>query len=307
MKVAVVGAGAMGSIFGAGFAEGGHETVLVDVARPLVDAINADGITIDRKGEVRDVRVPATTDPGSVGPVDLVVFFVKCYHTEAAARSAAPLVGGSTLVASLQNGWGNGETLARAFPAERIAVGVTYHSGTVKGLADIAHTGIGPTVVGPYEGGDVARAHLLVEAIESAGFEVTASPQIRTEIWKKLVLNAATLPTAALTGLTAGGLGEPGSMLDVVDGVAREAVATARAQGYEIDEGERVEFIHGLLERAGPGKPSMLQDVEAGRRTEIDVINGAVTRAAEQHGVDAPLNRTMVAMVKAYERAHGFS
>jgi 2-dehydropantoate 2-reductase len=91
-----------------------------------------------------------------------------------------------------------------------------------------------------------------------------------------------------------------------VDEVAREAVATARAQGYEIDEGERVEFIHGLLERAGPGKPSMLQDIEAGRRTEIDVINGAVVRAAERHGVDAPLNRTMVAMIKAYERAHSF-
>src|SRR3954451_12987074 len=307
MKVAVVGAGAMGSIFGAGFAEGGNETVLVDVARPLVDRINADGIAIDRKGEVRNVRVPATTDPASVGPVDLVVFFVKCYHTESAAQGARPLVGDSTLVASLQNGWGNGETLARTYPPERIAVGVTYHSGTVRGLADIAHTGIGPTMVGAYEGGDTGVAQPLVEAIESAGFEVTASPQIRTEIWKKLVLNAATLPTAALTGLTAGGLGEPASMLDVVDEVAREAVATARAQGYEIDVDERVDFIHGLLERAGPGKPSMLQDVEAGRRTEIDVINGAVVRAAEQHSVAAPLNRTMVAMIKAYERAHSFA
>jgi 2-dehydropantoate 2-reductase len=307
VKIAVVGAGAMGSIFGAGFSEGGHDTVLVDVSAPLVEKIDADGITIDRKGEVRAIRVPATTDPASVGPCDLVVFFVKCYHTEAAARSAAPLVGARTLVASLQNGWGNGEALARTFPPERIAVGVTYHSGTVRGLGEIAHTGIGPTVVGAYEQGDEELVGPLVEAIESAGFEVTASPQIRTEIWKKLVLNAATLPTAALTGLTAGGLGEAGPMRDVVDEVAREAVATARAQGYEIDERERVEFIHGLLERAGAGKPSMLQDLEAGRRTEIDVINGAVVRAAEQHGVATPINRTMVAMIEAYERAHSLA
>jgi 2-dehydropantoate 2-reductase len=307
MKIAVVGAGAMGGIFGAGFSEGGHETVLVDVSQPLVDKINADGLTIDKKGEVRTVRVPATTDPGSVGPVDLVVFFVKCYHTEAAAQGARALVGDSTLVASLQNGWGNGETLARFYPAERIAVGVTYHSGTVRGVAEIAHTGIGPTMVGAYEGGDVERARPLAEAVESAGFEVTTSPEIRTEIWKKLVLNAATLPTAALTGLTAGGLGEPGPMLDVVDGVAREAVAAARAQGYEIDEGERVDFIHGLLERAGPGKPSMLQDIEAGRRTEIDVINGAVVRAADEKGVAAPLNRALFQLVKGCEAQRGLA
>jgi 2-dehydropantoate 2-reductase len=307
MRIAVVGAGAMGTIFGAGFTEGGHETVLVDVSRPLVDRLEAEGATIDRKGEVRTVRVAATTDPSAVGPCDLVVFFVKCYQTAAAAEGARPLVGDSTLVASLQNGWGNGETLARTFSEERLAVGVTYHSGTVRGVGEIAHTGLGPTVVGAYADGDLDKVRPLVEAIESAGFDVTASPQIRTEIWKKLVVNAATLPTAALTGLTAGGLGEAGPMRDVVDEVTREAVATARAQGYEIDESERVEFIHGLLERAGPGKPSMLQDVEAGRRTEIDVINGAVVRAARDHGVETPLNRTLVAMVKAYERAHSLA
>ena len=133
MKIAVVGAGAMGSIFGARFAQAGHETVLVDVAEPLVDAINANGVTVVRGDDETVTQVPATTDPASVGPVDIVVFFTKCYHTAAAAEGARPLVGPTTVVASLQNGWGNGDTLAAAFPPEQVVVGVTYNSGLVAG------------------------------------------------------------------------------------------------------------------------------------------------------------------------------
>jgi 2-dehydropantoate 2-reductase len=117
MKIAVIGAGAMGAIFGARFAQAGHDTVLVEVAAPLVDKINADGVTIVRGDEETVTHVPATSDPTSVGAVDLVVFCVKCYHTSSAAVSARPLVDGDTVVASLQNGWGNGDVLADVFPA----------------------------------------------------------------------------------------------------------------------------------------------------------------------------------------------
>ncbi len=132
MKIAVVGAGAMGSIFGARFAQAGHDTVLVDVAQPLVEAINADGVTVVRGDEETTTQVPATTDPASVGPVDLVVFFVKCYHTQSAAELARPLVGPDTVVASLQNGWGNGDVLAAVYPPEQVVVGVTYNSGLLE-------------------------------------------------------------------------------------------------------------------------------------------------------------------------------
>src|SRR4051812_2004122 len=116
MNVAIVGAGAMGCIFAAALVEGGADTVLVDVAAPVVDRINDEGIAIERGGLERRVAVSATSDPGTVGPVDVVLFFVKCYHSSAAARLAAPLVGSATLVATLQNGWGNGDTLSAAFP-----------------------------------------------------------------------------------------------------------------------------------------------------------------------------------------------
>jgi 2-dehydropantoate 2-reductase len=305
MKVAVVGAGAMGTIFGARLHDSGAETVLVDVVEPLVEKINADGVTVVRGDEevVSDVR--ATTDPASVGVVDAVVFFVKCYHTAAAAENARPLVGEDTVVASLQNGWGNGDVLAAVYPPEQVVVGVTYNSGTVLAPARVAHPGVGPTYVGAYADGSTAGAERLAEAIRDSGLDAQVTEPIRPEIWKKLILNAATLPTAALTGMNAGALTEHAAMRDLVSETAREATAVARALGYDIDAEERVEYTHALLGRAGPTRGSMLQDFEAGRQTEVDVINGAVVRAADEQNVPVPINRAFVALVKGWERMHG--
>jgi 2-dehydropantoate 2-reductase len=307
MKIAVVGAGAMGAIFGARFAQAGHDTHLVDVAVPLVDKINSDGITVVRGDDETVTQVPATTDPASVGPVDLVVFCVKCYHTPSAAEAARPLVDSSTVVASLQNGWGNGDVLAGVFPPEQIVVGVTYNSGTVLDVGRVAHPGVGPTTVGSFTDGEGGGPERLAEALIDGGLEATVASPIRPEIWKKLILNAATLPTGALIGMNAGALTAHPDMKQLVSETAREAVAVARALGYDIDEQERIDAIHGLLERAGPARGSMLQDFEAGRRTEIDVINGAVVRAAGDTDVPVPINRAFVALVKGWESQQGLA
>ena len=307
MKIAVVGAGAMGAIFGSRFAQAGHDTVLVDVAVPLVDKINADGITVVRGDEETVTKVPATTDPASVGPVDLVVFCVKCYHTPSAAEAARPLVRSDTVVASLQNGWGNGDVLASVYPPEQIVVGVTYNSGTVLEVGRVAHPGVGATTVGSFTDDGNGRPERLAGALGDAGLEASVASPIRPEIWKKLILNAATLPTAALTGSNAGQLTAQPDIKELVSDTAREAVAVARALGYDIDEQERLDAIHGLLERAGPARGSMLQDFEAGRRTEIDVINGAVVRAGDESGVPVTINRAFVRLVKAWESVRGLA
>ena len=301
MRIVVVGAGAMGSIFGARFAQANHEVVLLDVVEPLVDRINADGVTIVRDEAETTTRVQATTDPSSVGVADLIIFFTKCYHTASAAERAQPLVGPDTVVASLQNGWGNGDVLAATYPADRITLGVTYNSGLVLEPGRVVHPSDQHTIVGSFTDGDTAGAQRLAQALGDAGFETTVAAPVRPEIWKKLILNAATLPTSALTGMLAAKLTEIPETHALVTDVAREAVAVARALGYDIDEEERVGTIHALLGKAGPSKASMLQDFEAGRRTEIDVINGAVVKAADDTGVDVPLNRTLVRLVKGWE------
>ena len=301
MKIAVVGAGAMGSIFGARLMQGGHDVILVDVAEPLVEKVNRDGVTIVRGDEEVATKVPATTDPTSVGVVDAVVVFTKCYHTSSAANAARPLVGPDTVIASLQNGWGNGDVIAEVFPEDQIVLGVTYNSGTVLDVARVAHPGVGPTILGPFAGDDTAGAHRLASAIEDGGLEATVAAPVQLEIWKKLILNAAALPAAALTGMNSGALTAHDGMHALVTATGREAVAVAQALGYPIDEDERIGYIHGLLERAGSTKASMLQDFEAGRQTEIDVVNGAVVRAADENAVDVPLNRAFVQLVKGWE------
>lgn len=308
MRIAVVGAGAMGSIFGARLAGGGHDVVLVDIARTIVDRINEAGVTVVRGDDSTNTRVTATTDPSEVGgPVDLVVFCVKCYHTASATELARPLVGQDTVVASLQNGWGNGDVLAAAFPPEQVVVGVTYNSGLLVEPAKVVHPADQPTLVGAFADGGDERPARLAEALQSGGLETTVVSPVRPEIWKKLILNAATLPTAALTGMNAGALTSHEQMHDLVSESAREATAVARALGYDIDPEERVGYIHALLEKAGPARGSMLQDFEAGRRTEIDVINGAVVAAADEHDVQVPLNRAFVALVKGWETMRGLS
>jgi 2-dehydropantoate 2-reductase len=307
MKIAVVGAGAMGSIFGARFAQGGHDTVLVDVVAPLVHTIAADGVKVVRGDDTTVTRVPATVDPGSVGPVDVVVFFVKCYHTRSAAELARPLVGPETVVASLQNGWGNGDVLADVYPAEQIVVGVTYNSGLVLEPGVVVHPADQPTFVGSFVDGDDTKAPRLAEALGDGGLAATVVSPIRPEIWKKLILNAATLPASALAGMTAGEYGANEHMRALAADVAREATAVAQALGYEIDPEERVAVILGLLAQAGPSKGSMLQDFEAGRQTEIDVISGAVVRAADEHAVPVPLNRALYQLVKGWEATKGLA
>jgi 2-dehydropantoate 2-reductase len=305
MRIAVVGAGAMGSIFGARFSQAGHETLLVDVAAPLVEAINAEGVTVVRGDDETTTRVPATADPASVGPVDLVVFFVKCYHTASAAELARPLVGPETVVASLQNGWGNGDVLAGVYPAGQIAVGVTYNSGLLQAPGRVVHPAEQPTFVGAFDNGDGPGPTRLAEALNDAMLEASVVSPVRPEIWKKLILNAATLPTAALTGMNAGALTASPEVHALVTETAHEATAVAQALGYDIDPDERATTIHALLEKAGPSKASMLQDFEAGRRTEVDVINGAVVRAADENGIPVPLNRALLQLVKGWESLRG--
>ena len=182
MKSIVVGGGAMGSIFAAGLAQAGEDVVVLDSAAGLVDSINARGVSLETSEGKVVTRLSATTDPSCLGTADLVLVFVKAHHTAAVGTALENHVGQGTVVATLQNGWGNADTLAESVAAEHLVMGVTYHSGTVISPASVAHTGRGPTFVGPYVAeGDPTLAGNVASTLMSAGFEATAAPDVRTE------------------------------------------------------------------------------------------------------------------------------
>ena len=303
MRIAILGgAGAMGGIFGAWLSRAGHDVHLVDVSRPAIEAINAQGLTVEeRDGTAPVFRLPATDDPGTVGPVDLIVTFVKCYHTEAAVTAARPMIGPDTAILSLQNGWGNVDRIAAVAGRDRVLVGLTYHGGTLLGPGRVRHPGHGMTFLGELSGEVSPRLRAVDAALREAGFETTLSPRILDEVWKKLALNCCTLPTSALMRFFAHELVAHPAATDAMALILREVVDVARARGIALDYDERWEAITALLEKAVGGKASMLQDVEAGRRTEIEVINGAIVEAGRAAGVATPVNAMMVAMVTALQ------
>jgi 2-dehydropantoate 2-reductase len=303
MKIAVLGGGgAMGGMFGGYLARAGEDVVLIDVAKDAVEAINGHGLVVEAKdGSIATIPVRASSDPRAIGPVHLIVNFVKCYSTDAAIRSAAPLLGESTAILTLQNGWGNADRIAAIAGRERVMVGLTYNSGTLLAPGRIKHSGIGATVVGELDGSSSPRLEAAVAAFRRAGLQTTASPRIVDEIWKKLALNVCTLPTSALLRFPAHELIRHPQMLDLMRGLLAEVAAVARPQGIALDEAERWAAIVGLLEKAVGARASMLQDVEAGRRTEIDVVNGAIVEAGRRHSVPTPLNAAMVWLIECLQ------
>lgn len=303
MKIAIIGAGAMGSAFGAVLCRAGLDVTLIDVSMPTIDALNKNGLKVENKaGALDTIKINATLNASDVGVADLVILFVKCYHTESAVKNASPLIGKKTTVLSLQNGWGNAPRIGEIIGAEKVIVGVTYHSATVVGPGHIRHSGTGPTNIGEMDGRSSTRIAQIAEVFSKAGLETKASTTVIKEIWSKLALNVCTLPTSALLRFCADELVKHEGTMNLMRTLLAETVEVAKAQSIDVDFNERWESITGLLNRISPGaKSSMLQDVEAGRRTEIDVINQAIVTAGRKFKIPTPANETMVNMVRALE------
>jgi 2-dehydropantoate 2-reductase len=307
MNIAILGGGgAMGGLIGGSLQEAGHHVTLIDVSREAVNTLNSKGLTIEQtSGESRNIKVRASSDPSSVGEMNYVINFVKCYHTENAVKSAKPMIGNKTTVLTLQNGWGNAPRIASIVGEEKVLVGVSYHSATLAEPGKVLHTGKGMTFVGELNGQHSERLKRIADALAASGLEVTPTDNVLKVVWSKLALNACTLPTSALLRFYAHQLVEHEGTLELMRCILHEVVVVAQAQNIEMDYDERWEAITSLLKKAVGGKASMLQDVEKSRRTEIDVINGAVVEAGKRYTIPTPYNNAVVHMVKALEETFG--
>ena len=306
LRLVVVGAGQMGAIYGAAAQENGHRVCFVDASEAVVGRIREDGLRIDRTDGATDVyQVEAKTEVSREDPeADLVLMMVKGWATAAAADRVASVVGNRTRVLTLQNGLGNEETLVRAFPDNEILIGVSVHTVVTVAPGHYEHTGVRETYLGPTNEDGLSAAEEAAAVFRRVDFPVHVYPEreIRREQWGKFVLNCASLPTMALTRLASSAASDVIGLFEHMDAVTRETCEIGRAEGIELDAEERIAFQLDLFRRAG-GRASMLGDVLARRRTEIDSINGAAIKYADKHGLPAPLNRSLFALVKGLEHS----
>ncbi|HEF5873688.1 TPA: 2-dehydropantoate 2-reductase [Burkholderia cenocepacia] len=305
MKIAILGAGALGCAIGATLTEGGHETWLIGRSPAHVDAMRRDGLRVDDASGTRQVRVHATANAAEVGAADLVVVLVKSFHTDAAIRGALSLMGPDTVVLSLQNGLGHEDILIDAVGRERVLAGKTYVGGVRRGPGHIEAGVIGKnTYIGELDGRITPRIQAIAAAFDAAGLATTISDNIVGTMWDKLLVNVATGALTGLTGLTYGQLYDEPLLKATSLAAVAEAIAAARAAGVKLSMTDP-EQAWTLAAEGLPAafKTSMLQSLEKGSITEIDFINGSVVRAGQRYGVPTPVNTTLVACIKGLERA----
>jgi 2-dehydropantoate 2-reductase len=299
VRIAVVGCGAVGSLFAANLAQlDDVEVWAYDLFREHVDAINSNGLRLSGAGDVVG-RLRATTDAGELPQCDFGIVATKAMHTDSAIAATAHAFE-SGCVATVQNGLGNEEALARH--VGRVIRGTTFPAGKLVEPGHVQWDVKGDTTLGPFGDTPLAEVERLADACTRGGMPAQAVADARGPQWRKVIFNAATNPIGALTGLTHGRVCERPDLRALVTGLVDEGKAVADAQSILLDA-DPEELIDHAARRdvAYDHKASMLQDVEARRPTEIDYLNGGIVRFGREHGVPTPLHEAIQALVKGVE------
>ena len=293
MKVAVMGAGAVGCYFGAMLARAGHAVTLI--GRPQhVEAVNRRGLYLDSKSFQEHVPMSASTDAAAVARSDVVLFCVKSSDTEAAGRQIAPHLGEKTVLLTLQNGVDNAERLQAALPQEVIPA-VVYVATEMAGAGHVKHHGRGDLVIGASASSEAIAAQLI-----AAGVPVTVSDNANGELWTKLIVNCAYNAISAISRMPYGQMVEGDGVPAVMDDVVMECLAVAKAAGVIVPGDVRVS-VPGIAGAMKEQFSSTAQDLMRGKPTEIDHLNGYVVRKGAALGVPTPVNRVLHSLVKLLE------
>lgn len=307
MNIAIIGAGALGSLFGGLLARAGHDVGLYNPSNvEHIRAIQAQGLILETpEGETLRVRVLATTSLDEIPkPVDLVGIFVKAYSTQKALEQAEPLIDGRTWVLSLQNGVGVEEHLLKYAPKGRALRGVTAQGATLAAPGRVKWAGRGPTRLGPLElealdERTCRELEQIVQRLDDAGLDAQYEPDVERALWEKLLVNVAINPLTALTGVPNGRLLEDSELRAILHDVVREGFPIVQAHGVTLTLEEAIAQVENVCRATAQNLSSMLQDVRRGRPTEIDFISGTIVREGERLGVPTPLSRLLWQLVRA--------
>ncbi len=299
MQITVIGAGAMGSLFGALLQHAGNVVTLVDVRSEHVAALRKRDLVVEElDGSRVAVRVPATTNADEALAADLFVLFVKTPFTAAALKPFAGRIPARAMVLSLQNGIGNDEAITRALGRRvRITLGVTAQAATSLAPTTVRHRASGPTIIGLPDGQRPAELEAVAATFSEAGIPTRTTRHVFEHVWQKLIVNVGINALTALTNLPNGDLFTDPELATLVRRLVSEAASVMRAEDIPAPPRDPVDFVRAVAEATKAERSSMLEDLLAGRRTEIDAINGAIVRLGERHGVDVTANRVVTTLV----------
>lgn len=300
MKIAVIGAGAMGSIYG-GRLSLHNEVCIVDTNETVVDQINKEGLRIDEEGTTNTYDLNALTDTSQAEPADLVILFVKSIFSRAALSGNRRLIGPDTRLLTLQNGAGHEEILKEFAAEDRILIGTTEDNGVVLKPGHVRRGGEGRTNVGMLTEDKDGFLQRLKEAFDTCGFQVRIHNNIMQLIWNKLFTNVSLSAVTGILQVDMGYISANAYARHLTKTLIHEAVMTAEAAGLKFDEKEITDKVFETSANNPCGCTSIRADLRDGRKTEVDTISGAVVSAAEKYGVQVPCHEFVVNMVHAME------
>jgi len=311
MKIVIVGAGALGGFVGAMLSDAGVDVTLYDLREDYVNKVASDGLTVSPAGgQAKSYKPRIVSDLSGIEQPDAVIIATKAFHTKAAAEGALSLIKDDTLVCSFQNGYGNLAVLEEVVgKPERIVAMTTAHNFSVTDETHISYfMGAGGVDLAYMKGTKDERLEELGALMKNLKVPVKVHDDGHEVVWNKILWNAVLNCTAAVTGMDVIKMANIEHIKPVFEQLAREYFALSEAMGMNI--WHPADFVDKIMMGAkmaakiqtfSPPRPSMLQDIEAGRPTEVDYINGAIVKLGEEHGVPTPVNRTMLQLVKTIE------
>lgn len=302
MKIAVVGTGAMGSVYAALLADAGNEVWAVDTWGEHVAAMRERGLRVEGASGDRTVRLNATTDIADAGPCDLYILATKADGVGAAARAITPHMTDASLVLTIQNGLGAGERIAEHMPVSGVLLGVAEGFGaSMRGPGHAHHNGMKLIRIGEMTGGSMTRAEAIAQIWRDAGFDVKAFTDIEQLIWEKYVCNCTFSAPCTVFDCTIGEIMAAPDRWAIAVGCAKETYAIGKAKGVNFSYDDPVAYVTAFGQRMPDARPSMLLDHHAKRRSEIDALNGMAPVLGAQLGIPTPYNETLTAIIRQRE------
>ncbi len=302
MKIAVVGTGAMGSVYAALLAEAGNEVWAVDTWAGHIQAIKDHGLRVAGKSGDRSVALNATTEPAEVGPCELVIVATKAQDVAAAAKSLGPLLGNDTLILTIQNGIGAPERISAVLRSDNILNGIAGGFGaSIVAPGHAHHNNMQLIALAEFAGPATPRLEKVARVWSEAGFTVKTSDDVTRMVWEKLICNVAYSGPCTVTRRSIGEVQASENTWAISSACAQEAFDVARAKGVTLGFDDPIAYVHAFGAKMPDARPSMLLDHLNGRHSEIDHINGAIPILGAEVDVPAPTNETISALVRALE------